>query len=558
MDARNSSHPILVIGHKHPDTDSICSAIAYARLKNALDPSEYYEPCRAGLVNRETQFVLAHFGVQPPRLCTDVSPQLLDVDFRHEGGVPPETNLRRAWHILRDRNVDTLCVVDEDNHLLGLLTIRDMAMANMERVDEDILAQTKTSYQNVAETLKAEVAVGALEGRVVTGRIVIASGSAETMGGSVGPGDVVLLANRADSQLAAIEMDAGCLVLCGGAEASESIRTLAAEKDCLVLTTALSVYTAGQRIVQAVPALAYMVTENLITFTPHTLVETVTKIMASVRYRYFPVVDDQGLCEGLISRRNLLNLQKKRLILVDHNEKSQAVDGLGDAEIMEIVDHHRIGALETDAPVYFRNDPVGSTCTIVYQLYQQHGITPDKQTAGLMLSAILSDTLMFRSPTCTPVDQRSALALAELAEVELEPYAQAMFERGGDVTGKSPEDILRADYKIFTSGPFRFGVGHGSFMTEKNRRAAQALLAPYLPTAREKQGLDYIFYLFTDIPTATTELFMSGKGAEELAGRAFGAEVHDGVAVLPGIVSRKKQVIPALMSALKQQLPETY
>ena len=551
-------HAILVIGHKNPDTDSICAAIAYAKLKNALDPAHTYEPCRAGLVNRETQFVLDYFHVPEPRLCTDVSPQLQDVDFRHEPGVLPALSLRRALLTLRDRNVDTLCVVDEDNCLQGLVTVRDMARVNMDLIDENILTRTETTYQNVAETLEANVVVPPQPGQRVTGRIVIASGSAETMGGSVESGDVVILADRLDAQLAAMEMNAGCIVICGGAKPSESILTLAKDKGCIVLTTSLSTYAAGQLIVQASPVRFYMNSANLMTFTPHTLVETVTRVMATVRYRYFPVVDDDNHCVGLISRRNLLNLQKKQLILVDHNEKSQAVDGLEESEVLEVVVHHRIGTLETDAPVYFRNVPVGSTCTIIYQIYEEHGLTPDRETAGLMLSAILSDTLMFRSPTCTPADERAAKALAGLAGVDMESYAEAMFDRGGDVSGKSPEEILRTDYKIFTSGERRFGVGHGSYMNEKNRQAAMALLEPYLPTALERQGLDYIFYLFTDIPTSTTLLMMAGKGAEDLVRRAFGAEVEDGVAVLRGVVSRKKQVIPALIGAIKLQLPENF
>lgn len=558
MDRQAATHPIHVIGHKHPDTDSICSAIAYARLKSTLDPHHTYEPCRAGLVNRETQFVLDYFHVPAPRLCADVSPQLQDAEYRHEPGVPPELSLKKAWYTLRDRKVDTLCVVDEQDHLMGLVTIRDMAKVNMDLIDEHLLARTQASYQNVAETLDAQVAAGELGDKRVTGRIVIASGSAETMADTISKGDVVILANRADSQLAAIEMEAGCIVVCGGAAVSPSICSLARDKGCLVLTTHYSTYAAGQMIVQASPVRAYMVSDDLITFTPHTLVETVTKIMATVRYRYFPVVDDDNRCVGLISRRNLLNLKKKQLILVDHNEKSQAVDGLEESEVLEIVDHHRIGTLETDAPVYFRNVPVGSTCTIVYQLYEEQGVVPDKATAGLLLSAILSDTLMFRSPTCTPVDERAAKALADLAGVDMESYAADMFDRGGDVSGKSPEDILRTDYKLFTSGNRRFGVGHGSFMTEKNRQAAQALLEPYLPTALERQGLDYIFYMFTDIPTSTTQLMMAGKGADDLVQRAFDSEVQDGVAVLPGIVSRKKQVIPALIGAIKQQLPDTF
>lgn len=545
-------HPILVIGHKNPDTDSICSAIAYARLKSAVDPEHVYLPCRAGLVNRETEFVLEHFGVEPPLLYTDVSPQVRDADYRHESGVDAGMSTRKAWHTLRDRNTDTLCVVDNDNKLMGLVTVKDLAGTNLDLVDEQVLARAGTTYQNVAETLEAQVVSGTVEGKTVRGRIVIGVGSAELMEASIQPGDIVILANRADSQLSAMDAGAACIVVCAGAKVSPTIQALAQEKDCIILVTALSPYVAGQMIVQSAPIGCSMRREGLVTFTPSTLVETVRKATADLRYRYFPVVDEENRCLGLISRRNLLNLRQKQLILVDHNEKSQAVDGLEEAEVLEIVDHHRIGTLETAGPVFFRNVPVGSTCTVVSQLYDEHGVVPDRATAGLLLSAILSDTLMFRSPTCTDVDRRCAQKLAKLAEVDIESYAEAMFDRGGDVTGKSPEDILRTDYKIFSSGSVRFGVGHGSFMTEKNLRSAEALLTPYLPTALAKQRLDYIFFMFTFIPTSTTKLVMAGDGAEELTARAFHAVVENDAVSLPGVVSRKKQVIPALLSAIKQ------
>lgn len=550
--ASSANHPILVLGHKNPDTDSICAAIAYARLKSALDSEHIYVPCRAGLVNRETEFVLDYFGVESPMLCTDVSPQLQDADYRHERGVEPEMSLRRAWHTLRDRNTDTLCVVDELEHLMGLVTVKDLAGGSLDLIDERVLARTETTYENIAQTLEAEVVAGSLADKVVQGRIVMGAGTPEAMEAAIGPGDVVILANRADSQLAAIDAGAGCIVVCGGAKVSSTIRALAQEKDCVMLVTAYSPYVAGQMIVQAAPIRHSMKTEDLVTFTPTTLVETVRKQIAELRYRYFPIVDEENRCLGLISRRNLLNLRKKQLILVDHNERSQAVDGLEEAEVLEIIDHHRIGALETAGPVFFRNVPVGSTCTIVSQLYDESGVVPDQVTAGLLLSAILSDTLMFRSPTCTDMDRRHAHRLAELAQVEMEQYAETMFDRGGDVSGKSPEEILRTDYKIFSSATVRFGVGHGYFMTEKNLEAAQAALTPYLPTALAKQRLDYIFCMFTYIPTATTKLVMVGEGAEELAQRAFRVSVDGGMATLEGVVSRKKQVIPALLSAIKQ------
>ena len=544
---------VKVIGHRNPDTDSICSAIAYSNLKNILDPEHPCKPCRAGLLNRETEFVLNYFKVPAPQLYTDVSPHLRDVDIRPAKGVDGEMSLRRAWMTMRDQQLDTLCVVDGEENLKGVITVKDVATANMDGMDPHSLEIAGTSYENLIDILDGAVLVGDVTGKRVEGRIIIGSGSAEQIEKSISPGDIVIVSNRSESQLAALEMDAGCMVVCAGGKVPRTICMLAEEKGCIVITTEISTYVAGQIISQAAPIRHYMTSKDLLTFTLNTPVESASKIMASVRFRYFPVLDDDGKYLGVVSHRNMMNLHKKQLILVDHNEKGQAAEGIEQAEVLEIIDHHRIGSMETDGPVYFRNVPVGCTCTIVYQMYRENGVDIDPTIAGLMLSAILSDTLMFRSPTCTPVDERAARHLAELAGVDLEGYADTMFEHGGDVSGKTAAEVFNGDYKIFTSGDVRFGVGQGIYMTEKNRKAAQALVGPYLSEARTKQQLDYIFYMFTDVRNSFTELLMTGPGAEELACKTFGAEIENGVVTLPGVVSRKKQMIPLLINALKQE-----
>ena len=556
MNSQENLRAIKVIGHRNPDTDSICSAIAYSRLKNILDPEHPCKPCRAGLLNRETEFVLNYFQVPAPQLYTDVSPQIRDVDIRSMEGVDGETSLRRAWMIMRDKQIDTLCVVDEEQRLKGVITVKDVATANMDGLDTHILEKAETSYQNILDILEGTVLVGDIEGKQVQGRIIIGSGSAEQIEKSISPGDIVIVANRSESQLAAIEMGAGCVVVCADSKVSRTIRMLAEEQGCIMIGTPKSTYVAGQMISQAAPIRHYMTENGLLTFNLNSSVEAATKVMASVRFRYFPVLDDEGRYVGVVSRRNMMGLHKKQLILVDHNEKNQAVEGIEQAEILEIIDHHRIGSMETDGPVYFRNVPVGCTSTIVYQMYEENDVEIDRTTAGLMLSAILSDTLMFRSPTCTPMDEKTARKLAGLAGVDLEAYADAMFEHGGDVSGKTAEEIFNTDYKIFDSGAVRFGVGQGSYMVERNRKASQALIGPYLPVALEKQGLDYIFYMFTDVRGASTELMMAGKGAESLVSRAFGVEVKDGLAVLPGVVSRKKQLLPRIINTIREEEQE--
>ena len=546
-----ASRSIKVIGHRNPDTDSICAAISYSHLKSQIDPEHSYEPCRAGSLNRETEFVLKRFQRPVPQLHADVSPQIRDVDYRRRPGVDGEMSLRRAWMTMRDENIDTLCITDGGD-LKGLITVQDIATVNMDTLDTNILADAGTSYKNIVETLNAEVLVGSIDGKMVEGRIVIGAGSPEQMERAISKGDIVILGNRAEGQLTAIEMDAGCIVICVSSKISRAICMLAEEKGCIILRTDYDTYAAGQMITQAAPIRHYMTSDGLMTFTLDSSVEDATKVMASVRHRYFPVLGSDGTYLGVVSRRNLMNLHKKQLILVDHNEKSQAAEGLEDAEVLEIIDHHRINALETDGPVYFRNVPVGCTCTIIYQMYQENGVKIDPSTAGLMLSAILSDTLMFHSPTCTLADERAAYTLAKIAGVDIDEYADAMFEAGGDVTGKTAEEIFQGDYKIFTSRNIRFGVGQGSYMSDKNRKASQALVGPYLETAMNKQGLDYIFYMFTDVRTSATELLMAGEGADEVITRAFDSEVKDGTALLPGVVSRKKQMIPALMGAIKE------
>ena len=426
---------VNIIGHRNPDTDSICSALAYTYLKNQLGDA-VYEARRAGQINRETAFVLKHFGVEPPRLCTDVSPQVKDIDIREQPGIDKEMSIRAAWSMMRDTEIDTLCAIDEDKELLGLITVKDIANANMDLFDTEVLAKSQTSYKNVLSTLEGEMLLGDPDARITSGRIFIGT-SPEIMDGAVNPGDIVLVSNRYEVQMCAIDCGAGAIIVCCGSAVPRTIIARAQEKGCAVLATPYNTYAAARLISTAAPVRHFMRTKELLKFSVNTPIEDAKKVMASVRHRYFPILDENGKYCGVVSRRNLLNLHRKQLILVDHNERTQAVDGLDEAEILEIIDHHRIGNLETTGPVYFRNVPVGCTATILYQMYQEQGMTPSREIAGLLLSAILSDTLVFRSPTSTPQDEAAAKALAALAGEEIHTYAEQMFEAGADLTGRT-------------------------------------------------------------------------------------------------------------------------
>ena len=547
-----AAHKVVVIGHRNPDTDSICSAIAYAELKNKTSDL-VCEPRRAGKMNQETEFVLKKFGVKPPRMCTDVNPKIRDVDYREMPGIPGSTSLRKAWEIMRDQKIDTLPVTSADNELEGVITVKDIATANMDVFDTEILAKSKTSYKNILETLDGTMVVGSEDAVCATGRIRIGTATPEMLESTVEKGDIVILTNRYESQLCAIEKEAALLIICNGSKVGRTIQRIAEETGVAIMTTPEDTYAVGKLISQCAPISYYMTRDDIMKFTLVTPVADVTRVMAKVRHRYFPILDEDGKYCGMVSRRNIIALRKRRIILVDHNEATQAVEGFDQAEILEIIDHHRIGSLETSGPVYFRNQPVGCTATIITQMYDENGVKIPQKTAGLLLAAILSDTLVFRSPTCTPLDEATAKRLAKIAGVEINTFANEMFEAGEKLDGKTAEEVFLQDFKVFMCGDIRFGVAQGSYMTRKNLLAAENLLQPYLEEARNKQNVEDIYMLLTDVPKEESVVISSGRYAAEVLADGFETQpADDGSFTLPGVVSRKKQFIPALMTAYQE------
>ena len=547
-----AAHKVVVIGHRNPDTDSICSAIAYAELKNKTS-SLVCEPRRAGRMNQETEFVLKKFGVTPPRMCTDVNPKIRDVDFREMPGINGSTSLRKAWEIMRDKQIDTLPITDADNELLGLITVKDIATANMDVFDTEVLAKSRTSYKNILETLGGTMVVGDENAVCTTGHIKIGTATPEMLESAVEKGDIVILTNRYESQLCAIEKEASLLIICNGAKVGRTIQRIAEETGVAIMSVACDSYAAGKLMSQCAPISYYMTRDDIVKFTLVTPVSDVTRVMTKVRHRYFPVLDEDGKYCGMVSRRNIIALRKRRIILVDHNGATQAVEGFDQAEILEIIDHHRIGSLETDGPVYFRNQPVGCTATIITQMYDENGVEIAPKIAGLLLAAILSDTLVFRSPTCTPIDVAAAKRLAKIAGVDIDEFALEMFEAGENLAGKTAEEVFLQDFKVFMCGDVRFGVAQGSYMTRKNLQAAQKLLQPYLEEARNKQNVEDLYMLLTDVPKEESVVICAGRHADEMLRSGFEIEpAADDSWTLPGVVSRKKQFIPALMTAYQE------
>ena len=542
---------INIIGHQNPDTDSICSALAYTWLKNGGRLCGEYEARRAGNVNRETQFVLDYFKVDAPRLCTDLSPQIKDIDIREQAGIDEGMSIRKAWQLMRDNDIDTLCITDPDDQLKGVITLKYIANSYMGLFDSSILANARTSYLNLIETLNGKLCVGDESSVISAGNICIGT-NPELMEEYVNEGDIVLGVNKYETQLCAIELGAKMLVVCCGAQIPRTILSHAREKGCDIIVTPYETYDAARIITTAIPVRHLMMTEDIVKFSVNTSIEDASKIMAKVRYRYFPILDKDGRYCGVISRRNLLNLHRKQVILVDHNERQQAAEGLEQAEILEIIDHHRIGNIETAGPVYFRNEAVGCTATIIYQMFREQNIEPSREIAGLLLSAILSDTLMFRSPTSTFIDEETAKKLSELAGVDIQTYADQMFEAGADLYGRSAEDVFSSDFKTFSRGDIKFGAGQSIYMTDNSRKAAEELIMPYLPEACTKEAIPFVFYMFTDMKTQSTDLMYYGKNAEDIVREAFGVEPEGGIALLKGVVSRKKQLIPPLLAAIEE------
>lgn len=545
------NNKIYVVGHKNPDTDSICSAIAYAELRTHLT-GERHNARRAGHLNEETQYVLDFFEVKPPALLTDLRVQVKDVALREVEGLKSSESIKTAWSKMKELNIKTLPVT-RAGKLEGLITIGDIATSYMDVYDSSILSIARTQFRNIATTIEGEIITGNGFGYLPHGKVVIVSSSRKLMSEFIQENDLVILGDRKEAQQLAIDQNVSGMIVCADSEIPEEILKQAEEREIVIIRTAHDTFTVARLINQSIPVRHFMTKkEDLVTFKMRDYVDDVKEVMARNRYRDFPVVDNKGNFLGFISRRRLLNCRKKQVILVDHNEKNQAVDGIEQADVVEIIDHHRLSSIETIGPVYFRNQPVGCTATIIYQMYQENCVKVTPTVAGLLCSAIISDTLMFRSPTCTPLDEMSAKQLAEIAEINIEMLAQAMFRAGSNLKGKSAEEICFLDFKQFTVNDTVFGVGQVNSMSEEELQEIKKKVQPHLEKARNSHRLDMIFFMLTNIITESSELLCSGPEAREKVISAFNLRTETEDLQLKGVVSRKKQLVPAMVEALQQ------
>ena len=542
--------PIYIIGHKNPDTDSIAAAISYEYLKSQVENGVYIAS-RCGNISSETQYVLDRFEFQAPRFIGDVRTQVRDMEMRRIRGVPESMSLKDAWTIMKENKVVTLCIT-EGKLLKALITTGDIMESYMGSYEANTLSDAKTKYRSIVETLDGEMLVGNPEDVQTEGKVMIGAGTPDAMEERIKPHDIVILGDRYESHLCAIEMDADCIIVCAAAKVTESIKKLAKEKGCRVITTPHDTFTVARLIYQSMPIRYFMKSSDLVTFHMDDYIEDILPIMASTRHRYFPVVDAAGRYKGMVSRRNFLGASKKKVILVDHNEKSQAVNGVESADLLEIIDHHRLGTINTSKPVYFRNQPVGCTCTIIYQMFMDEEIDIPKDIAGLMLSAIISDTLLFRSPTCTAVDRAAGKRLAEIAEVDPEELATEMFKAGSNLGSKTPVDILHQDYKRFNMGDHSVSIGQISTMDSNEVEHIKSVMLPELDALRERDQVDMLFFMITNILKESSVVLFSGKTAELVLEAGFSVTSKDHHSVeLPGVVSRKKQMLPTISNTIQ-------
>ncbi len=544
---------VRVVGHKNPDTDSICAAIAYANLKAQTDDTVEYVPMRAGSVNAETAFVLDYFKVETPKLLKDVGTQIKDIHIRKTEGVSSNLSMKKAWEMMKILNVVTLPVVNKRDKLEGLIVTSDIAKSYMDVYDNSILSKARTQYRNIMETLDGKIVAGNEHGYFVKGKVVVGAGTPETLKGNVAEDDLVIISDREESQLICIEANCSCIIVTNGFDVSKEVINAANNKDVVIISTPYDTFTASRLINQSMPIKSFMTKDNLIHFELDDYVDDVHDTVSKIRHRDFPILDENQNYVGMFSRRNLMNARKKQVILVDHNEKSQAVANIDEAEILEIIDHHRIGSLETIGPVYFRNQPLGCTGTIIYQMYMEKGIPVTQQMAGLMCAAILSDTLVFRSPTCTPVDKSTALILAEIAQIDVEEFSQMMFEAGSNFASKTEEEILNQDFKIFHSGDYSFGVSQISALARTELDKVQARVMPLLDKMQVDKKIDMYFVMLTDILEESTYLIYAGEEAASIAAAAYNQPQSKDGLMLKGVVSRKKQLIPELINVINER-----
>ncbi|MBU3111807.1 putative manganese-dependent inorganic diphosphatase [Clostridium lacusfryxellense] len=541
---------IYITGHRNPDTDSICAAIAYAEFKNKTGKIPAI-PIRLGEVNRETQFILNYFNVEKPELVNTVKTQISDLDIDIVAPISPDISLKMAWSIMRKNDTKTLPVIDDNDRLAGVASVSNLASSYLDVWDNSILAKSNTTLENILDTLSAKCVYKPNGTFKITGKIIVSAMHPESTKSIIEVGDVAICGDREDSQLLIIDSKASLLIITGNHSPTDGVIELAKTNGCTIIETPYDTFTASRLITQSIPINHVMSKKNIISFNSDDFIDEIKSIMIETRYRSYPVIDENNKVVGSISRYHLISENRKKVILVDHNEKTQSVLGLEDAEIIEIIDHHRIADVQTGSPIYFRNEPVGSTSTIVANIFFENGIRPSKGAAGLLCAAIISDTLLLKSPTSTLVDELTLNKLSQIANLNIEEFAKEMFKAGTSLDGKTAEEIFYQDFKPFTLNTFKIGVSQVGTMYIEGFEPLKGDMIELMEKKAKEGGFDIILLMLTDILNGGSVLIAAGEHKDVIS-KAFDVTLTDDGVYVPGIVSRKKQIIPPITAALSK------
>ncbi len=537
--------PVLVFGHKNPDNDSICSAVAYAHLKNLVDAESVYVPARLGAVPNETRWVFERFGLELPGQIEHVHTRVRDVMTEQVHTISPDEPMLEAGSLMREHDVRALPVVDGEGRVAGLVSQRMLAERYLEETEIAGFAEIPVSLGRLVRVLDAELLVGD-EAMQLSGGVLIGAMEPETVAARAKAGDALIVGNRVRTQPLALEAGVACLIVTGGHRPAPEVLELAAEKGAAVLVTARDTYSAA-RLVSLAHAVGDLMETDALYLSPETLLSEAAEDLLGSHHREAVVLDDDGHCSGILTRTNIARGIRRRVVLVDHNEASQSAAGIEDASVVEIVDHHRVGDIQTAGPILFLNLPVGSTATIVATRYEMLGVEVPPPVAGILLAAVLTDTLLLKSPTTTQLDREVVQRLAAVAQVDPMELGMDLFRSRSAGEEFSAERILRTDVKEYRVGDVVAAIAQyeavdlGPVMdrAEEVRAAMSAL--------REQRGYDLVVLMATDVVREGSEIFAVGK--TRLIERALGVSLANGSAWLPGVLSRKKQVAAMLVNA---------
>ncbi|MCI8848174.1 MAG: putative manganese-dependent inorganic diphosphatase [Oscillibacter sp.] len=532
---------IYITGHRNPDTDSIVSAMAYAALKNALGDRQYIA-ARLGQISDETRMVLDRFGFQPPRIISNVRTQVRDLDYDTPPTLSAALAISRGWQTMQKNKISSLPVSNEDGTLFGMLSAGDVANYDMTSIRNPVV--NEIPVYNLLAVLEAKILnEGSNVRQFVSGEITVAlPASRENLLFSK-QHSIVVCGDQPDMIRRALDLKVDCVIVC---QAEVSPELLNSESETCIVSTPFDAYQAVRLICHALPISRICKSQDLVCFHLDDYIDDVQNTVLESRFRAYPILDEEERVVGMLSRFHLLRPRRKRVVLVDHNEKSQSVVGLDQAEILEIVDHHRLADIETKNPIYVRNEAVGSTTTIVAEMYQEKGLMPTANMAGLMAAAIVSDTVMFKSPTCTQRDIDMANRLARIANVTLEAMGKLIFSAtcGDDKTAAA---MLNTDYKEFHIAGHNLAVSQITTMDSARLLERQEEFLDVMRNLRQKRGLSTVVLMITDVLLEGTQLMFVGD--EDTIRQAFNIKGEENTAFLPKIMSRKKQVIP-MLSAL--------